>query len=117
MDNYSYAKAHRLTLRTGGQPLLYPLYHICTAIMMRKRHIIREIYSRLSLSRTLKDSLKYIEIPVLRHIRFPELRENQTTNYPKFIGDLSPLLKICIYKNYCGKGEKLLLKSNFSSYP
>ena len=22
-----------------------------------------------------------------------------------------------IYENYCGKGEKLLLKSNFSSYP
>ena len=29
-------------------------------------------YSRLSLSRTSRDSLKYIEIPVLRDIRFPE---------------------------------------------
>ena len=32
-------------------------------------------YSRLSLSRTPRDSLKHIEIPVLRHIRFPELRK------------------------------------------
>ena len=33
------------------------------------------IYSRLSLSRTPRGSLKYIEIPVLRPIRFPELRK------------------------------------------
>ena len=32
-------------------------------------------YSRLSLSRIPKDSLKYFEISVLRHIRFAELRK------------------------------------------
>ena len=37
-------------------------------------------YSRLSLSRSPRDSLKYIEIPVLRHIRFPELRKKNLTN-------------------------------------
>ena len=34
------------------------------------------LYSRLSLFRPPRGSLKYTEIPVLRHIRFPELREN-----------------------------------------
>ena len=32
-------------------------------------------YSRLSLSRTQRDSLKYFEISVVRHIRFAELRK------------------------------------------
>ena len=41
-------------------------------------------YSQLSLSRTPRDSLKYIEIPVLRHIRFPELRKTiWQPNVPK----------------------------------
>ena len=35
-------------------------------------------------------------------------KKNLTTKYPKFIGHLTPLLKICIYKNYCGKGTLLL---------
>ena len=43
--------------------------------------------------------------------------KNLTTKCPKFICNLTPLHKIYIYQNYCGKGEKLLLKSNFSSYP
>ena len=33
------------------------------------------IYSRLSLSRNRRDSLKHFEISVLRHIRFAELRK------------------------------------------
>ena len=49
-------------------------------------------YSQLSLSRTPRDSLKYIEIPILRHIRFPELRKkNLTTKCPKVICNLTPL--------------------------
>ena len=44
-----------------------------------------EIYSRFSLSRTPKDSMKHFEIPVLRHIRFAELRKttNRTTTFNK----------------------------------
>ena len=49
-------------------------------------------YSRLSLSRTPRDSLKYIEIPVVRHIRFPELR-------------LTPSHKIYILKLLWKRGE------------
>ena len=37
----------------------------------------RPIYSRLSLSRIPKDSLKYFEIAVPRHIRFAELEKKQ----------------------------------------
>ena len=33
------------------------------------------LYSRLSLSRTPRDSLIYFEISVVRHIRFAELRK------------------------------------------
>ena len=38
-------------------------------------------YSRFSLSRNPRDSMKHFEIPVLRHIRFAELRKtvNRTT--------------------------------------
>ena len=37
-------------------------------------------YSRLSLSRSPRDSLKYFEISVLRHIRFAELRKKNTSS-------------------------------------
>ena len=37
---------------------------------------LQEKYSRLSLSRIPRDSLKYFEISVLLHIRFSELRKN-----------------------------------------
>ena len=37
--------------------------------------VLRFIYSRLSLSRIPRDSLKYFEISVARHIRFAELRK------------------------------------------
>ena len=45
------------------------------------------IYSRLSLSRIPRDSLKYFEISVPRHIRFEELRKKiiRTTEFNKFI--------------------------------
>ena len=39
------------------------------------RYINKSKYSRLSLSRTPRDSLKYFEISVVRHIRFAELRK------------------------------------------
>ena len=39
-------------------------------------HIPYSLYSRLSLSRIPRDSLKYFEISVLRHIRFAELSKN-----------------------------------------
>ena len=43
----------------------------------RKKYIGRNMkYCRLSLSQIPRDSLKYFEIAVLRHIRFVELRKN-----------------------------------------
>ena len=49
-------------------------------------------YHRLSLSRRPRDSLKYFEISVPRHIRFAELRKkiNRTTTFQKWIGNLTP---------------------------
>ena len=40
---------------------------------------------------------------------------NRTTKFHQWICNLTPLVRN-IYWNYCGKGEKLLLRSNFSSY-
>ena len=73
-------------------------------------------YIRLSLSRIPRDSLKHFEISVPRHIRFSELRKlfeqpHLTNLY--VIG----LLTLQTYRKYCGKEEKLLLRSNFSSFP
>ena len=44
-------------------------------------------YSRLSLSRIPRDSLKYFEISVVRHIRFAELRNKliQLTTFNKYM--------------------------------
>ena len=39
-------------------------------------HFVLNDYSRLSLSQIPRDSLKYFEISVLRHIRFAELGKN-----------------------------------------
>ena len=75
------------------------------------------IYSRLSLSRTPRDSMKHFEISVVRHIRFTELRKKQLIEQPpltEWIRNLTPKLEI--YWKYCGKEEKLLLRSNFSSF-
>ena len=67
------------------------------------------MYSRLSLSRTPRDSIKYFEISVPRHIRFADSRKNiiRTTTFNKYIcnwtlGDRD-ILKIL------WKVEKLLL--------
>ena len=73
-------------------------------------------YSRLLLSRSPRDSLKYFEISIPRHIRFAELRnKNRTTTFNKscVIG----LFKLEICWKYCGNEEKLLLRSNFSTFP
>ena len=52
------------------------------------------IYSRLSLSRILRDSLKYFEISVPRHIRFAEFRKkNRTTIFNKCICNLTPEIR------------------------
>ena len=74
-------------------------------------------YSRLSLSRNPRDSVKHFEISILQHIRFAELRKQLIKQPPlaEWIFNLTPKLEI--YWKYCGKEEKLLLRSNFSSLP
>ena len=75
------------------------------------------IRSTVDLSRIPRDSIKYFEISVPRHIRFAELRKKlfeqpYLTNI-YVIG----LMKLEINGKYCGKEEKLLLRSNFSFFP
>ena len=67
------------------------------------RLYIPQKYSRLSLSRIPRDSLKYFEISVVRHIRFAELRKKiiWLTTFNKLIGnwtfEVRDILKI-LYK-------------------
>ena len=78
---------------------------------------IRKKYSRLSLSRIPRDSVKYFEISIPRHIRFAELRK-QSIDQPYLTNVyVIWLLKLDVYWKYCGKEEKLLLRSNFSYFP
>ena len=57
--------------------------------------ILLNIYSRLSLSRIPRDSLKYFEITVHQHIRFAEFRKkmNRTANFNKCICNLTPEIR------------------------
>ena len=66
-------------------------------------------YSRLSLSRSPRDSLNYFEISVARHIRYAALRKtiNRTTTFNKWICNLTPEVKRYVEK-YCGKEEQFL---------
>ena len=75
------------------------------------------LYSRLSLSRIPRDSLKYFEISVLRHIRFAELGEKliRLTTFNKYTCnwtlEVRDLLKI-VWK----RGEQFLLFSTIFFY-
>ena len=91
-------------------------YHICPKISEVHLTACRYVYSQLSLSRIPRDSLKYFEISVVRHIRFAELRKKiiWLTTFNKLIGNWT--FEVEIYWKYCGKEEKLLLRSNFSSF-
>ena len=75
-------------------------------------------YSRLSLSRIPRDSLKCFKISVHRHISFAEFRGKKWIEQQHLTNVyVIWLLKLEIYWKYCGKEEKLLLRSNFSSFP
>ena len=63
-------------------------------------------YSRLSLSRIPRDSLKHFEISVPRHIRVAEVRKtiNRTTTFNKWVCNLTPKVRN-IYKIMWKRGE------------
>ena len=71
-----------LGIRDNESRLYYIFAKISTELAFRKlqAHVTvffprSRLYSRLSLSRTPRDSMKYFEISVPRHIRFAELRK------------------------------------------
>ena len=55
---------------------------LCFVIVAFSGSNTMSIYSRLSLSRTPRDSMKHFEISVVRHIRFTELRKKQLIEQP-----------------------------------
>ena len=77
------------------------------------------LYSRLSSSRIPRESLKYFEISVHRHIRFAVkekkwIEQQHLTNVHVYV---IWLLNLEICWKYCGKEEKLLFGNNFYSFP
>ena len=79
-------------------------------------------YNRLKLSRSSRDSLKFFEISVPRHIRFVDLRNkiNQTTKFHKWINNLTPevwvTLKILWKRRDIAPEEQFLLFSTIFCY-
>ena len=61
------------------------------------------------------ETLRDIRTSTYQIFRIEE-NTNHTTKFHKWICNKTPLVKN-IYWKYCGKWEKLLLRSNFSSYP
>ena len=74
-------------------------------------------YSRISLSRNPRDSMKYFEISVRRHIRFAELRKtnNPTTTFNRmnlsFDSQVRDILKILWKRGEIAPKEQFLLFS------
>ena len=64
-------------------------------------------------------TLKHFEISVPRHIRFSELMKKKKQFERSHLTNLYVigLLSLEIYRKHCGKMEKLLLRSNLSTFP
>ena len=60
---------------------MFYIYLNRRVFVMMKYDWLYTIYSRLSLSRIPRDSMKYFEISVPRHIRFAESRKNNSNNH------------------------------------
>ena len=93
-----------------------------------KAHFLKkkktEKYSRLSLSRNPRDSMKHQGTP-WNSSRYPDLDISDLQNWGKQLIEQPPLTewifnlipKLETYWKYCWKEEKLLLRSNFSTFP
>ena len=60
---------------TSRYGVKWPVFNLAPLILGIIVSVCYMIYNRLSLSRIPRDSLKYFEISVPRHIRFAELRK------------------------------------------
>ena len=69
----------------------------------------------ISNSKGLSETLRDIRTSTYQIFRIEE-KVIRTTTFNKFMYIIG-LLKLEIYQKYCGKEEKLLLRSNFSSFP
>ena len=103
-----------------GQHYLPFLLHLLDALLQCKTYCsmfrVISVQSALVISNSKGLSEIHQDTRTLTY-QICRIEKNLTTECPIFICNLTPLHKIYIYLNYCGKGEKLLLKSNFSSYP
>ena len=114
---YANIKAQCSTLRTYYIIRVFSFRTDNTRATRQRTATVEDNYSRLSLSRIPRDSLKFFEISELRHIRFAEMGTKYLEQLHLTTICVPGLSKLKIYWKYCGKEEKLLLRSNFSSFP
>ena len=102
-----------LRVATGDQETLTSVAEMGTALtFLGWSGVLAEIrkYSRLSLSRIPRDSLKHFDISVPRHISVAEVRKkiNRTTTFNKWICNLTPevrdILNIVEKRRNCSWG-------------
>ena len=91
----------------------------CGFLLMSRgnRHGNFNIQSTLVISKSKgpAETLRDIRTSTYQMCRIEE-NTKRTTKFHKWTCNLTPLIRNICWK-YCGKGEKLLLRSNFSPYP
>ena len=84
-----------------------------SSIKIRRKHLQSTLI--ISKSKGPAKTLRDIRTSTYQMCRIEE-NTKRTTKFHKWTCNLTPLIRT-IYWKYCGKGEKLLLRSNFSPYP
>ena len=115
--HYPIKRGWRRFRTCGKKRQMFPHnYVLKLEFLLWKRYIIN-IQSTLVFSKSKgpSETLRDIRTSTNQISRI-EQNTNRTIKFHKWTCTLTPLVRN-IYWKYCGKGEKLLLRSNFSSYP
>ena len=104
----SMSVVHRLSFEPGLNKWVYFMLVLSDHSNVQLTLVISKLKGP---SETLRD----IRSSTYQNFKIEE-NTNCTANFHKWICNKTPLVKN-IYWKYCGKWEKLLLRSNFSSYP
>ena len=97
----------------GFQCLLFNTLSVIDILLVMLKLFQKQSTLVISKSKGPSETLRDIHTSTYQICRIAE-NTNETTTFYKC--NLTPLVRN-IYRKYCGKGEKLLLRSNFSSYP
>ena len=88
---------------------------VCKTLFRSNTHFTVQSTLVISKSKGPAETLRDIRTSTYQMCRIEE-NTKRTTKFHKWTCNLTPLIRNICWK-YCGKGEKLLLRSNFSPYP